>query len=418
MNILQKNNFSDFNAEHIIDFLTSNEIINMSDVKEQMNKRTRERYLKHHDNRIWQGKDGRYRTYLVSDSGRKLIAKTSIRDIEDSIVDFYMNQNEFNKPTTIRNLYPEWLEHKKLHTTAPNYIARINSDWKKYYDNTELIDMPLNKLDKIVLDEFVHRMILDNELTKTAYYNCSIILRQSLQYALEKGYIAKNHFPMVKIDSRRMFKKVLKKNDSSQVYTNDERKKLSELAWKEFYDRTLRCELSPLAVLFSFQTGLRIGELSGLRYSDIEPTNQNMIHIQRMVRRETNEVLSHTKTDCGDREIPLTAEAKRIIALAKDRQVMLKCESQYIFSLTEKPLSYYSITRCLKRYCKQIGIEPKLSHKIRKTFVSSLLDQHINLNTVRSIVGHTDERTTLKNYCYDRSTDAEKVLQIEKALKV
>ncbi|MDO5100572.1 MAG: tyrosine-type recombinase/integrase [Eubacteriales bacterium] len=114
----------------------------------------------------------------------------------------------------------------------------------------------------------------------------------------------------------------------------------------------------------------------------------------------------------------MTAEAKRIIALAKDRQVMLKCESQYIFSLTEKPLSYYSITRCLKRYCKQIGIEPKLSHKIRKTFVSSLLDQHINLNTVRSIVGHTDERTTLKNYCYDRSTDAEKVLQIEKALKV
>ena len=40
----------------------------------------------------------------------------------------------------------------------------------------------------------------------------------------------------------------------------------------------------------------------------------------------------------------------------------------------------------------------------------------INLNTVREMVGHSDERTTLGNYCFDRNTEIEKANLIEKAL--
>jgi integrase len=55
-------------------------------------------------------------------------------------------------------------------------------------------------------------------------------------------------------------------------------------------------------------------------------------------------------------------------------------------------------------------------HKARKSFVSSALDGDVNINTVRQMVGHTDERTTLNNYCYDRSTDEEKLRKLAAAL--
>ncbi len=52
----------------------------------------------------------------------------------------------------------------------------------------------------------------------------------------------------------------------------------------------------------------------------------------------------------------------------------------------------------------------------RKTYISSLIDAGININTVRSYAGHADERTTYFNYCYDRTPDAEKKQLLEKAL--
>ena len=52
------------------------------------------------------------------------------------------------------------------------------------------------------------------------------------------------------------------------------------------------------------------------------------------------------------------------------------------------PILYTSVTKAFTAYCKQIGIEVKSSHKARKTFVSTLLDADININSVRQFVGH------------------------------
>lgn len=88
----------------------------------------------------------------------------------------------------------------------------------------------------------------------------------------------------------------------------------------------------------------------------------------------------------------------------------------YIFSVDEDPLSYYSVRHLYTRCCKELGILDRSSHKARKTFISTLLDGGVNINTVREMVGHADERTTYNNYCFDRSTEEEKILLIEKAL--
>jgi len=54
--------------------------------------------------------------------------------------------------------------------------------------------------------------------------------------------------------------------------------------------------------------------------------------------------------------------------------------------------------------------------QVKRDFPAVQLDSGINLNTVRQIAGHMDEKTTLNNYCYGRSDEQEKLDQMARAL--
>lgn len=70
----------------------------------------------------------------------------------------------------------------------------------------------------------------------------------------------------------------------------------------------------------------------------------------------------------------------------------------------------------LEDNCKEIGIPHKSSHKARKTFISTLIDSAVNINTVRQMAGYSDERTTYNSYVFDRHPESEKNQMIEEAL--
>ena len=366
----------------------------------------KEEILKQHKYKITKGKDGRWRTYIPTETGRKLIAKSSEDALYSYLYSVYCNEEKL----TLRGIYPKWLKYKSLHTTAKNYIDRINVDWKKYYISNEIIDIPLEDLDKMTLDNFAHTLIQENNMTKNQYYNATIILRQALDYAVDTGVIPTNPFSLVKVDSRRMFRKVLKKPDETQVFNDEEFKKIIELAYDDYLTTKSIYPLAPLAVIFQMNTGVRVGELCALQYSDIE--RENYIHVQRMLRWSTGEVVDHTKTSYGDRLVPLTDDAKKVIALTKTRH-----NGSYIFSTTDSFLPHYAVCDLYVKYCKKIGCTIKRSHKSRKTYISTLIDANVNINSIRKIVGHADERTTLGNYCFDRKTEKERFDTITHALK-
>lgn len=423
--MLENKTFTDLNTfdeKELLHFALENDILKLDDVKKIMRKKQKEEILKKHPYSIWQGKDGRWRTH-VSDTtqktGRKLVVKSTEEKLYETLITHYQNINEDTQHAfmTLRKLYPQWLEYKKLHTRAESYISRINTDWRTYYLNTEIIDVPIKKLDKLTLDMWAHKLIQDYDVTKNKYYNVTVIIRQALEYAVDINLIPSNPMSQVKIDGKRMFRKTKKKPNATQVFSKEELDLIFPMAWDDFKNHTKVYELAPLAFLFQFQTGLRIGELCAVRYEDIE--TPNYIHIQRMLRRDTNQIVEHTKTEYGDRQVLLTETAKEIIACAKARQKELGVDSEgYIFSITGKPILARVIDDLYKKYCKKAGIIPKSSHKARKTYISSLLDAHVNINTIREMVGHSDERTTLGNYCFDRKDEDEKKLLIEKALSI
>jgi integrase len=406
----------------ILQYLQESGIFNLGSVQDEMMKIEREKMLKQHKHSIWQSSDGRWCTYVYDETkpkNRRKVARLYREDLEAMIIASMQEQEELLDPTkmTIAKLYPKWIEYKKLHTTASTYITRVEQEWRKFYIGTDIIDKPIVKFTKLDMDEWAHGLIRNYNMTKNEYYNCTVIMRQTLDYAVDLDIISDNPLSKVKIDSRRLFRKVRKKSSQTQVFSKEEVLAIEQLAWKEFYDRYRVYELAPLALLFQFQTGLRIGELCALRYEDLE--NDDYIHVQRMVRRDTGEVVDHTKTDYGDRDVYLTANAKKIIEFAKERQNEFgKIGGEYIFTTNGVVLHPRNVASLYRCYCKKLGIENKSSHKARKTYISALIDGNVNINTIRELVGHADERTTYSSYVFDRSTDEEKKQGIEEALDI
>lgn len=171
----------------------------------------------------------------------------------------------------------------------------------------------------------------------------------------------------------------------------------------------------PLAFIFIFYTGLRIGEVSALRYEDI---SANTLNVTRAVRYPDGKIVDHTKGSFGDREIPLIPSALEIIELSRQRRNEMGLDTDgYIFCPNENLLATYkAIQHTFEKYCRQLDIGHRSPHKARKTIISRMYDGGINPNTARKIAGHMDERTTLSNYCYDRSSDEMIISKLEDAL--
>lgn len=405
---------SSLNLTELCDILN----ISIDDVEQAMKKAEIDRILKQHPYKITLS-SGRWQTYIKDDtqpSGRKKLVKPTEEKLNIALYEYYKEHNEQTQRNniTLKTLYPEWKEYKSSHTTAQNYIRRINNDWNKYYKDSDIINKKIKNLDKLTLDKWAHELIQKYKMSKTQYYNCTIIMRQVLDYAVDSNIISENPFSLIKIDGRRLFRQVKKKPNETQVYSKKELTQLSTMAWNDFYSNNkLKYQLSPLAILFQFQTGIRLGELCVVRFSDVQG---DYINIERMYRYETKEVVNHTK-GFEDRKVLLTSTAKELIRIAKEYQLQQGfCADGYIFSCSNKPLSEASIAGLYKKYCEEMGTLRKSSHKSRKTYISSLIDGQVNINTIREMVGHADERTTYNSYCFDRHTEREKQLQIETAL--
>ena len=400
-----------FSAEEILSCLEEDGIIDADSAIDIMTKAKRKEILSKHKHPITQGKDGRWRTRIDDNQysdGRRMIAKSTREAVENLLIELYSNDG-----ITMETLFPEWLKYKSLHVSQST-VERTKRTWEKYYSNSDFIKIPLVKLTKLSVDEIIHKMLKEHPMNKHQYANFRLIIRQMLDYAVDRDIIKQNPFLMVKIDLRRVLQPEHKKPDHTQVYSKDELERLCEVAWRDYKKKKHPVhQLTPLAVMFMFLTGVRVGEVCGIRYEDIY--DANMI-VRRMILYPSGEVIEHTK-GFEDRVVPLVPQALKLIDLARERQKETGASTEgYVFSMNDSPILYTSVTKAFTTYCKQIGIEPKSSHKARKTFVSTLLDNDININSVRQIVGHKDERTTLNNYCYDRSSEEEKYRKLELAL--
>lgn len=413
---------TEYSPEEILGFLSRSGQINFNDVEKAMKDSMLKKVLQEkHPYKIFRSKDGRWNTYVkdpAKPSGRKRIAKASLEILQEYLYDFYTGAiaKKWDDNVTLRQLYPKWLESKAKETDADTYPLRLKCTWKKFYENDPIVDIPLAELDLIMLKDWANTMIGEYKLTRKKYYNMSIIFRQALEYAVDAGIIEENLFSRVKINRGR-FVPVHKKRGSTEVFSREDDEAFQKVAWDDFYNgRHTSQPLIPLAILFCFQTGLRVGEICSLRYSDISEDGDFII-VSSFLRQTTKEIVDHTKGAFGDREVELTDEAKRLIALATEKQKELGASTNgFIFSCTDRPVGYGTMRKMNEKYCRKAGIDYKSHHKIRKTVASKMLDDGINPDYIRLFLGQEDIMTTWGHYLYDRRNVDENRRMLNRAL--
>ncbi len=141
-------------------------------------------------------------------------------------------------------------------------------------------------------------------------------------------------------------------------------------------------------------TGLRRGELLGLKWSDID-LDKGIIHVRRQVLRQNGEVV----------EAPLkTKNSYRNIAIGVDAIKVLKGMEQkdeYVFpSPYGGPMSPDSVLHMLQRVLKRAGLERIRFHDLRHTFSVLALQNGVDVKTLSAMLGHYSAGFTLDTYAH------------------
>ena len=173
-----------------------------------------------------------------------------------------------------------------------------------------------------------------------------------------------------------------------------------------------------LGILLTFETGMRVGELSALKREDIN-LNKHTIHIQRTEIKYKNEdgiweidVREYPKTDAGDRYIIISDECIKTIK----KIISMNPFGEYLFQEGVHRIKEHAFARRIIRVCDILNIPHRSMHKIRKTYGTKLIDSNVDEKFITDQMGHSDIKTTRQYYYFCNKTDEEKLEQISAAL--
>ena len=145
-------------------------------------------------------------------------------------------------------------------------------------------------------------------------------------------------------------------------------------------------------------TGLRRGELLGLKWNDIN-FETRMLEVKRQIQR-VNGVIQETapKTHNAYRKILLPVEAVEILRQYREQQ---KVKSEYVFpSPTGGIMEPDCARKMLKRVLLRAGLDELRFHDLRHTFATLALQNGVDVKTLSGILGHYSAGFTLDTYAH------------------
>jgi integrase len=151
--------------------------------------------------------------------------------------------------------------------------------------------------------------------------------------------------------------------------------------------------------LCAFRTGMRLGELLGLKWGDID-WNQKFIRVERSYKRGRIDKTKTGKVRRVDMSDQLATALNQL--LTKRKREALKAglgePVPYIFHRNQNPMEQNYIRRIFKRVLTKAGIREMRLHDIRHTYASLLLSKGENPVYVKEQLGHSSIKITVDIY--------------------
>ncbi len=398
----------DLSDSELLNYAIKNGMIDIDTIRTSIEMNERKRYIEKHKGRIWQSTDGRWATYLPdhkAKNGRKLIKKGSEKQLMDAIVEHYKKQDD---DPYIKDVFYAWANSKLDYgEILQQTYDRYETDFHRFFDDERISDVKFRFITEDMLEDFIKTSIHNKQLTAKAWGNLRLLIYGIFKYGKKKKLTEisiTNFMGDLEISPKSLTKRIL--TDEESVFTNAEVDKIVD--YIIYHDRSI----INLGIVLAFQTGLRAGELSALKHSDLEGNVLNVTktetrHKDRNTREYVFEVRDSTKGRDGCRKVILTDQA-----LDTFRQIRkMNPFGEYLFMIDGQRIKGKAFTVKLEKICKYVGIRPRSLHKVRKTYGTKLLNAGIDEKLIEKQMGHTDIRTT-KGYYYYNNRDIEEATRL------
>ena len=281
---------------------------------------------------------------------------------------------------TVKTLFEEWLSAVKLRVKESTY-----ANYRMKADKHILPEFGGFRYDLLTV-RMLHTFI-ENKLNSglSAKYVCDIII----VFKSTAKYIAKVHgFRNILADV--VLPKVQK--NELNLLTPSQQSQLCR------YLKT-NMNTTSLCVLLSLYTGLRIGEVCGLMWGDID-FEKSILTVRRTVQRirtgvrGTRLIVDSPKSKTSQRSIPIPAFLADILRNFREN------DGFYVLSGSAKVTEPRTLQHRFKSILKKANLPSVNYHCLRHMFATNCLQAGFDVKTLSEILGHASVETTLKRYVH------------------
>lgn len=180
----------------------------------------------------------------------------------------------------------------------------------------------------------------------------------------------------------------------------------------------LKPEETNIGILISLNTGLRIGEICALKWTDID-FKRAILHVRSTVTRvkstdgskHTKLIIDRPKTKSSVRDIPISGTLMQILILLYENR-----KSEYVISEKAGFVSPRTFEYRFHKVLNECQMPPINYHALRHTFATRCVELGVDVKTLSEILGHSNVSITLNTYVH--SSMERKREQLEKLANV
>lgn len=359
-----------------------------------------------------------------------IYAKTlqELRVKEDEVrVDLLLGVRTAKQSMTINTLYIVWKRLKRglKDNTFQNYCWLYENYIKPDFGLTRITD-----LKKTDVRLFYNDLVDKKKLQINTVEGVHTVLHQVLDLAVEDEYLRRNPAGGALTELKKEHSKDIQKR---RALTLQEQELLEDYLQRSPTHRRWR----PIFTVMLW-TGMRVGEVTGLRWEDIDlekgliSVNHTMVYYTRREKDMSRSTLAINtpKTQAGNRTIPMLPVVKQAFLEEKEYQKKERISGGFqvdgytgfvflnrfghAYTLGSLNNALNRITqecnrdileRAKRDNIKDVQVLPHFTnHTLRHTFTTRMCEAGVNIKAMQDILGHADIETTMNIYA-DATSD-------------
>ena len=303
---------------------------------------------------------------------------------------------------TVETWFHTWLFDFRSNDLKDTTFTKYDSIYRNYIKGSKIGSIALSDLRATHLQAY-YKSLSEKGVSPNIIRTINKHLGTSMNLALKQGLVMRNYCDLVTLP------KASKKDDEIiRCFSVEEQKALIA---------SLEGNRNKALYLTALGCGLRLGELIGLKWEDIDFTTET-ISIKRAISNiakvendgtRTWSVVEHTpKTETSIRTIPMPKSlvaALKLHRVAQNKEKLKHGElyTDYNLVFCTECGNYFdtrNLTRSYTRHLKKIDMPYRNFHSLRHTYATRLFENNVPIKTVQSLLGHKDIATTMNIYTH------------------